>query len=419
MDDLKDIEFENDEQRKAFEMQEDLLAQEELNLNSVRMYLKEISKYKLLKTKHEVRYFGMMKDYQKRRLLKIRSSTKNVKYNIYNLNLILLFKSMVNCDSYKLIIDSLLSLYNNIELTNTKEFKVLTKYQELSNKLGRALNDVELERVFKIKQDSNIDLIPSDELLNEVRDYMKFRYAYHKVFTSNLRLVVYFAKYKARKCDIPLLDLITDGNFGLMRAIDLFEIERGNKFSSYASRCIKDALNKTILFNNDAISLPINYKREQKKFFYQVSELEKEAKRTLTYEEISEALNIPVEQVKEYYDNNYSYVSQNKSVGEEEDCELVDFIPDHVNGFESVYDKALQEEIKVLYECLTEREALVVQMCFGIGKYKNNKLTLTDAGKVINVTHESVRQTLARARYKMILYTKRNEKAGALRDFWR
>ena len=391
-------------------------------VDPVKLYLKEISKYDGLDANQEVELFNKIKNYQDMKLLKIKSKSHGVKYNIYYLDKILLFKSLVDNELYKVIIDSLIELYCRIDSPNEDvDVKYLLKYKKIADKLGRVLNDEDLEKYFKLDSNIEINKLSNIELLKEVENFITFKETYYKIIVNNLKLVVSFAKEKAIKYGMPLMDLINDGNFALMRAIDLFDIERGNKFSTYASECIKSALKRSYLTNKDNIRLPINYKTSQIKFFYQVDALEQRYQRKLSYEEISKELNISIEQVKEFYDNNFSYVSQNKAVGEDEDAELVDFLPDESsNGFdENIYSKDLVNRIEILYNCLNEREKLIVQMMFGLGKYQNNKLTLEKAGKEIGVTRESVRQAFARALFKMKNYVKRNPEANALKEYVR
>ena len=200
--------------------------------NSLGMYLNTISNYSVLSKEEEVELAKKIKISNNNKLCLFEVIDG---YNVATLNIDILFRSFCNSNSYNTIIDSLLSCYSNSSISNKLIIEKLKKYRRLANKLNRALNEEELLQYFKI--DCKDDGLDEKKLLKQTKEFISYKSSYDKMFTSNLKLVVSIAK--KYKCSLELIDLINEGNFGLMKAIEKYDVSLGYKFSTYATWWIK------------------------------------------------------------------------------------------------------------------------------------------------------------------------------------
>ena len=231
------------------------------------------------------------------------------------------------------------------------------------------------------------------------RDYR----ARKTLINSNLRLVISVAKRYMGSSNMPFLDLIQEGNIGLIRAVDKFDPEKGFKFSTYATWWIRQAVTRAIADQSRTIRIPVHMNETMNKIKKARQILSVQLQRNPSLQELSDVLDIPVEKIREIDFYSQDIVSLNTPIGEEEDSSLEDFIE---SDEESIYDIAEKEELtNKINEILngkgfTEREATVIRMRFGITPYQK-MYTLEEVGQQYGVTRERIRQIEAKAIRKL------------------
>ena len=374
-----------------------------------KLYLKEICKYPLL-TIEEEQEIG--------KNLKLVNNSKigilNSNKTIFELNLPLIFKSLSFNNSYKEILESLLSYYKT-KSSDKLMYEKIKSYSELSKKLNRPLNDIELQNQFNINAD-NLEILFEEELLEEINNYLIYKKSFDKMFNSNLRLVVSVARKFMRE-NIEILDLISEGNLGLAKAIGNFDVSMGFRFSTYAIWQIRRAIQSFVSRETNKLKMPENFSNYMIKLKKNISRLEQEHQRKLSIEEISKLLNIDIDKLNEYLGYEYEVKSLNQTVGDEDDSTLEEFIPNKENVERDVLLNSLKEDIKELYMYLTEQEFDVIKMRFGLEEYDGKTYSLREIGKKYNVTHQRITQIEDRALRKMKVMVKKNRKYSSLEDY--
>mgnify|MGYP004546925015 FL=1 len=307
------------------------------------------------------------------------------------------------------------SLYETIEANNIEIIDDLSEFDienldiddlgiivpKTTNTIADSPNNVEDPVKSYLKEIGRVELLSTKEELELAKKMANGDLkAKQKLSESNLRLVVSIAKkYVGR--GMHFLDLIQEGNLGLIKAVEKFDYKKGYKFSTYATWWIRQAITRAIADQSRTIRIPVHMVETINKVKKASGNILHKTGKEASLEAIADELNIPLERVKEIMQVSQDPISLESPIGEEEDSHLGDFIPDNdvPAPAESAFHTMLREQLGNVMKTLTDREAKVLKMRFGFDDGKPR--TLEEVGKEFDVTRERIRQIEAKALRKL------------------
>lgn len=311
-------------------------------------------------------------------------------------------------------IEELDELYEKLLSENTDVFESVTSEEIETDEKAQEKLDREIELLSKLegiestdpvrqylREIGRVPLLGAEEEVELAKQYEKAnKRAKDKLTESNLRLVVSIAKkYIGR--GLSLLDLIQEGNQGLIRAVEKYDWRKGFKFSTYATWWIRQAITRAIADQARTIRIPVHMVETINKLYRTSRRLMQELGREPTPEEIGEELELDPDRVREIFKIAQETTSLEAPVGEDQESFLGDFIPDEtqLSPVDQASKQLLKNHLDEVLATLSEREAKVLKLRFGLEG--NKQMTLEEVGRVFGVTRERIRQIEAKALRKL------------------
>ena len=302
-----------------------------------------------------------------------------------------------------------------IEKTNTKIIKAVESEMDKDD-FDDFVGEINVNDPVKVylKEIGKVPLLTSDEEIELAKRMIDGdEYAKAKLSEANLRLVVNIAKRYVGKANMQFLDLIQEGNLGLLKAVEKFDHTRGFRFSTYATWWIRQSITRAIADQARTIRIPVHMVETIHKLTKAKRALVQKLGRDPTTEEIANEMGISEEKVNEIEKIALDTISLESPVGEEDDSKLTDFIEDEsaLAPDEATSQKLLRDQLLAVLDTLTPREQKVIRLRYGLDD--SHQRTLEEVGKEFNVTRERIRQIEAKALRKL----RNPSRSKKLKDF--
>lgn len=304
---------------------------------------------------------------------------------------------------------------NEIRIVNEADISRSSVKSEDGDTLEQLISGAGLEDYVRLylREIGNIPLLSAEEERElAIRTEEGDQEARERLTEGNLRLVVSVAKHYMGK-GMQLLDLIQEGNIGLLRAVNKFDYRKGYKFSTYATWWIRQAITRAIADQARTIRIPVHMVETMHRMNRISRTLSQELGREPTISEIAKEMKLPEERVTQLLVAGQDTVYFDDPVGDDEDRTRGDMIADDLpSPYDLASNSMLREQILKVLDTLSERERKVIMMRFGLEDGKEH--TLEDVGRYFNVTRERIRQIEAKAKRKL----KQSSRSGHLKDYW-
>ncbi|NNM55422.1 MAG: sigma-70 family RNA polymerase sigma factor [Spirochaetales bacterium] len=285
----------------------------------------------------------------------------------------------------------------SVYLKQISRFPLLNVFQE--QEIGECIKKAkgELKRVLATSETNTADAVLRTQITAIEQELLVLK---NRMINANLRLVVSIAK-KYQHRGLTLLDLIDEGNIGLIEAVERFDYTKGCRFSTYGTWWIRQAIIKSLADKGRVIRIPIHMLNTIKKCYFVAKHLTQELGRDPSSEELATYMNLTEDKIKEILKISQETTSLDGTVDDDSVTRLSDLIRDESNQepFDNVFSLTLQDTLGAVLEQLSEREMRILQLRFGLGG--EAPLTLEETGKLLGITRERVRQIQEKAITKL------------------